>query len=160
MTMRRFVGTISTIKTATLITVEYDLGFGVYTKMDTHLIHPSTHETLYVKEKGYGVTSREFVSKWRTHNMMVDIDVLCYDRQHAYGVITSSNDRHNPDVPVDTPVRSLNQLLIEEGYIIEETDKRTSRLIVPSDMDTKVKPLALVDPFTDDTQWQMPRKSF
>ena len=41
--MRRFVGNIDSIKTATLITIEYDLGFGVYTKMDTQLIHPSTH---------------------------------------------------------------------------------------------------------------------
>lgn len=145
--MRRFVGNIDSIKTATLITIEYDLGFGVYTKMDTQLIHPSTHEPMFVKEKGYGKTSHQFMAEWRTRNIRVDIDVLMYDRQRAYGIIMS-------------PVGSLNQLLIDEGYVIDETDKRQSRLIVPSDVNAEVKDIIVSDPFTDDTTWLMPRKSF
>lgn len=145
--MRRFVGNIDSIKTATLITIEYDLGFGVYTKMDTQLIHPSTHEPMFVKEKGYGKTSNQFITDWRTRNIRVDIDVLMYDRQRAYGIVMS-------------PVGSLNQLLIDEGYVIDEVDKRQSRLIVPSDMNAEVKDIVISDPFTDDTTWLMPRKSF
>lgn len=153
MTNRYFEGLITSIRTATLLVVEYDLGFGVTMKLPTQLINPSTGEPLHGKEPAYGKSLKEFVSEWRMRNMKVFINVVSYDREYAYGTVYPY--AHSAD-----DMKSLNTTLMEKGYTIEVLEKSASRRIASDDENAKVKDLTIVDPYNDETVWWSPRKSF
>ena len=154
MSNRYFEGLITSIRTATLLVVEYDLGFGVTMKLPTQLVNPSTGEPLHGKEPAYGKTLKQFVSDWRVQNMKVFVNVTHYDREYAYGTVY--HYAHHAD-----DMRSLNATLMDKGYTIEEFDKRASRRLTAIEEDAKVKDLIPIDPYDEElTRWQMPRKSF
>jgi hypothetical protein len=154
MTNRYYEGLITSIRTATLLVVEYDLGFGVTMKLPTQLIHPSTGEPLHGKEPAYGKPLKEFVSEWRMHNMKVFVNVTHHDREYAYGTVY-------PYVHDADDMRSLNATLMEKGYTIEVLDKSASRRISSDDENAKVKDLIITDPYDEaQTKYWMPRKSF
>lgn len=154
MTNRYFEGLITSIRSATLLVVEYDLGFGVSMKLPTRLIHPSTGEPLHGKEPAYGKPLKEFVSDWRMRNMKVFVNVVSYDKEYAYGTVY-------PYTQYADDMRSLNVTLMDKGYTIEVFDKRASRRISSDDENTKVKDLIITNPYDEsETTWWSPRKSF
>jgi hypothetical protein len=153
MTNRYYEGLITSIRTATLLVVEYDLGFGVLMKLPTQLVNPSTGEPLHGKEPAYGKPLKEFVSDWRVRNMKVFVNVTRYDREYAYGMVY-------PFVDSLADMASLNTTLMDKGYTIEVLDKRASRSIATDDENAKVKDLSIANPYNDETVWHSPRKSF
>lgn len=125
---RRYRGNIVTLRDASLFDIEYDLGFGVFVRRQSRLIHPHTGEALYTRNKQYGSHAREYVRKWLYLNPVATVDVVSYDGPAVLVYIVDG----------DT---TLNQRLVDDGYAIEETSKRDVRV---ASHDEPVEPAPLL----------------
>lgn len=129
---RTFEGRIAVIRDATLFDIDYDLGFDVKVTATSRLVHPDTHETLYARDKSYGKSARDFVREWLGRNPFVTVNVI--ERTNGIAKVVLNHG--------DT---SLNQCLLDEGYIMPEEDKSSSKVSIYDREDIVVPNIVLPD---------------
>lgn len=125
-------GRIVAVRDAGLFDVEYDLGFDVLIRCTTRLVHPDTHEPMYTRDKSFGTPAKRWVNEWIVKNPVITVDVIRRINGTAHGLVQDG----------DT---TLNQRLIDEGYVIDDVDKSVSKVPIYDRDDIQIPRLIIPD---------------
>lgn len=119
MTLRTFDARIATVRDAVTLDIEYDLGFDVKVTYTTRLLHPDTNEVFYTRDRAFGRNpqAKQFVREWLVSYPYVSVTVVERKNGVVYGHVMGGGN-------------SLNQALIDGGYLLEEPDKRDAKVSI------------------------------
>lgn len=146
--MRTFDGRIATVRDATTLDIEYDLGFDIKVTYTTRLLHPETNDVFYTRDKAYGQTSaRQYVREWVLSHPYVSVSVEDRRNGMVFGYVMGGED-------------SLNQALIDDGYLLDEPDKRAAKVSIYQREDIPLPTLVDFEYLPEKTRESNPNRSY
>lgn len=147
--MRTFDGRIATVRDATTLDIEYDLGFDIKVTYTTRLLHPETNDVFYTRDKSYGKNpqAKQFVREWVLGHPYVSVSVSDRRNGVVFGYVVGGED-------------SLNQAIIDGGYELVEPDKRDAKVSIYQREDLPPQKLYDGTPLIEEETSINPKRSY